>query len=52
MSASEIAQIATLLMTLPPSEAAKKLDGYTPRKYGEFRTKVEVVKNLIEGGKR
>lgn len=52
MSAGEIAQIATLLMTLPPSEAAKRLDGYTPRKYGEFRTKVETVKNLIEGGKR
>lgn len=52
MSASEIAQIATLLMTLPTSEVAKKLDGYTPRKYGEFRTKVETVKNLIEGGKQ
>jgi hypothetical protein len=51
MSATEIAQIATLLMTLPPSEAAKKLDGYTPRRYIEFKTKVETVKNLIEGGK-
>jgi hypothetical protein len=52
MSAAEIAQIASLLMTLPPSEAAKRLDGYSPRKYGEFRTKVETVKNLIEGGKQ
>lgn len=52
MSAAEIAQIATLLMTLPPSEAAKKLDGYSPRRYSEFRTKVETVKNLIEGAKQ
>jgi hypothetical protein len=52
MIAAEIAQIASLLMTLPPSEAAKRLDGYSPRKYGEFRTKVETVKNLIEGGKQ
>jgi hypothetical protein len=49
MSAAEIANIATLLMTLPPSEAAKKLDGYSPRKYAEYRTKVEPVKNLIGG---
>lgn len=51
MSAAEIVQIANLLATLPTSEVAKKLDGYTPRKYSEFRTKVETVKNLIEGGK-
>jgi hypothetical protein len=52
ISAGEIAQIATLLMTLPPSEAAKKLDGYHPRKYAEYRQKVDTVKSLIEGGKR
>jgi hypothetical protein len=51
MSAAEIAQIATLLMTLPTSEVAKKLDGYNARNYREMKQKVEVVKNLIEGGK-
>ena len=51
MSTAEVAQIASLLMTLPPSEAIKKLDGYHPRKYAEYRAKVDAVKNLIEGGK-
>lgn len=51
ISTAEVAEIATLLMTLPPSEAAKKLDGYHPRKYAEYRAKVDAVKNLIEGGK-
>jgi hypothetical protein len=52
LSAPEIAQIATLLMTLPTSEVIKKLDGYNSRNYRELKTKVETVKNLIEGGKQ
>jgi hypothetical protein len=52
MSAAEIAQIATLLISLPPSEAVKRLDGYSPRKYAEYRQKVDVVKQLIERGKQ
>jgi hypothetical protein len=51
ISTAEVAQIATLLMTLPPSEAAKKLDGYHPRRYAEYRAKVDAVKSLIEGGR-
>jgi hypothetical protein len=51
MSAAEIANIASLLMTLPTSEVAKRLDGYNARNYREMKQKVEVVKNLIEGGK-
>jgi hypothetical protein len=50
LSAAEIANIATLLMTLPTSEVVKKLDGYTGRNYRELKNKVETVKNLIEGG--
>lgn len=49
LSAAEIANIATLLMTLPTSEVVKKLDGYNSRNYRELKNKVETVKNLIEG---
>ncbi len=51
MHAAEIAQIASLLMTLPTSEVVKKVDGYNGRNYREIKTKVETVKNLIEGSK-
>lgn len=51
LSAAEIANIATLLMSSSPSEAAKKIDGYNGRNYREMKQKVEVVKNLIEGVK-
>lgn len=51
LSAPEIAQIATLLMTLPTSEVIKRLDGYNSRNYRELKNKVETVKNLMEGGK-
>jgi hypothetical protein len=30
----------------------KKVDGYNGRNYRETKTRVETVKNLIEGGKR
>lgn len=51
LSAAEIANIATLLMSSSPSEAAKKLDGYNGRNYREMKQKVEVVQQLIQGGK-
>lgn len=52
LSAPQIAQIATLLISSSPSEAAKKVDGYNGRNYREIRMKVDTVKHLIEGGKR
>ncbi len=52
LSAAEIAQIATLLGSLPTSEVVKRLDGYNSRNYRELKNKVEAVKQLIEGGNR
>jgi hypothetical protein len=47
ISSEEIAKIAALLASLPPSEVIKKLDGYTPRKYAEYRAKVEAVRQML-----
>lgn len=44
----EAAKIAHLLATLPPSEVVKKLDGYSPRRYAEFKTKVDQVRAMLE----
>lgn len=52
MNAAEIAQIATLLMSSSPSDAAKKADGYNGRNYREMKVKVDAVKSLLEGGTR
>lgn len=52
LSAAEIANIATLLMSSSPSEAAKKVNGYNGRNYREMKQKVETVKNLMEGTKQ
>lgn len=46
---AEAAKIAILLAGNPPSEAAKKLDGYSPRKYAEYKAKVDQVVALLEG---
>ncbi len=35
VTTTEAAHIAFLLATLPPSEVVKRLDGYSPRRYGE-----------------
>ena len=48
LEATEIAQIAHLLATLPPSEVTKRLDGYTPRRYAEFRARVDYVRELLD----
>jgi len=49
-SAAEIATIAARLGNGTPSEVAKTLDGYHPRRYAEFKAKVDYVQALIEGG--
>jgi hypothetical protein len=49
LTPAEAAKIATLLTTLPPSDVAKKLDGYTPKKYAEFKAKVEQVQAMLKG---
>ena len=46
ISPEEIAKIAALLVGNTPSEATKKLDGYSPRKYRELRRKVDYVAAL------
>jgi hypothetical protein len=43
----EAAQIAYLLASLPPSEVVKRLDGYSPRRYTEFKAKVEAVRSML-----
>ncbi len=47
VTTAEAAHIAFLLATLPPSEVVKRLDGYSPRRYGEFKSKVEAVRQLL-----
>lgn len=44
---SEVAQIATLLTAHSPSDVAKKLYGYTPSRYAEFKAKVDAVKSML-----
>jgi len=51
LSVAEVANIATLLLSSSPSEAAKKIDGYNGRNYREMKEKVDAVKALIEGVK-
>jgi hypothetical protein len=48
-TAAEIATIAARLGKLPPSKVAETLDGYHPRRYSEFKAKVDYVQALIEG---
>ncbi len=48
-TAAEIAAIAVELRSGTPAEVAKKLDGYHPRKYAEYKKKVEYVQALIQG---
>lgn len=48
-TAAEIATIAARLGSGTPSEVAKTLDGYHPRRYGEFKAKVEYVQALLKG---
>lgn len=47
VTAEEAARIASLLATLPPSEVTKRLPGYTPRRYAEFKAKVEKVRRML-----
>lgn len=47
---AEIAKIAVLLTTLPPSKVVEQLDGYHPRRYAEFKQKVDMIKAMIDGG--
>ena len=48
-TAAEIAAIAARLGSLPPSKVAETLDGYHPRKYTEYKAKVEYVQALLKG---
>lgn len=47
VTTEEAAKIAVLLVTLPPSEVAKRLSGYSPRRYAEYRAKVDHVRSLL-----
>lgn len=49
VSVQEAATIAHLLGRNRPSAVVKMLDGYTPRRYGEFKAKVEAVQALLAG---
>jgi len=49
-TAAEIAAIAVALGNGTPSEVAKTLDGYHPRKYAEFKAKVDYVQGLLKEG--
>jgi len=49
-TAAEIAAIAARLGTLPPSKVVETLDGYHPRKYAEYKAKVDYVQALLKGG--
>jgi hypothetical protein len=51
-TAAEIATIATRLGSGTPSQVAKTLDGYHPRKHTEYKAKVEYVQALLNGGQR
>lgn len=48
VTAQESAQIALLLTTYSPSMVARKLPGYTPPKYADYKAKVDYVKTLID----
>lgn len=48
-TAAEIATIAARLGSLPPSKVAETLDGYHPRKYIEYKAKVDYVQALLGG---
>jgi hypothetical protein len=47
VTTAEAAKIAMLLASLPPSEVVKKLDGYSPRKYAEYKAKVEYIAAIL-----
>ncbi len=47
ISPAEVARIAALLASLSPSEVVKKLDGYSPRRYAEYKARVDYVVNLM-----
>lgn len=47
MTPVEAAKIALLLQSLPPSDVAKRLDGYSPRRYSEYKAKVEAVQVML-----
>ena len=44
----EAAKIGLLLAELSPSNAAKKLNGYHPTKYAEYKAKVDAVKAMLD----
>lgn len=48
VTTEEVARIAALLASLPPSEVTKRLPGYSPRRYAEYKAKVEHVRRLLE----
>jgi hypothetical protein len=48
ITAAEAAQIAVLLTKYAPSDVAKKLYGYTPSRYGEFKAKVDAVRAMLK----
>ena len=50
LTGAEIALVTKLLVTgVSPSDAAKKLPGYSPKLYKQFKAKVQAVADLLAG---